>query len=86
MPDILSPFALESYGRRGNQQTFMKEIANELFKKQLSTEDSKLEAQLLNRWWIELSYTLHKGEQVSSSLDHLVFWKVNMYLKKSNMC
>ena len=58
---MLSPFALESYGRRENQQTFMKEIAKELFKKQLSTEDSKFKAQLLNRWWIELSCTLHKG-------------------------
>ena len=45
---------------------FMKEIAKELFKNQLSTEDSKLEAQLLNGWWIELSCTLHKGRAMFS--------------------
>ena len=56
------PLIFESYGRMGKYtKEFMKNIAKDCIKKQLSREDSQLTAQLLNRWWIQLSCSLQKG-------------------------
>ena len=56
------PLIFESYGRMGKYtKEFMKNIAKDCIKKQLSREDSQLTAQLLNRWWIKLSCSLQKG-------------------------
>ena len=66
----------------------MKEIPKELFKKQLSMDDSNLEAQLLNRWWIELCGTFHKGRAIfilSRSFQILESKRVFKKIKRVNM-
>ena len=72
----------EKKKKENQRKRLMNEIAKELFKKQMSREDSKLAAQLLHSWLIYFS----QRKSNAHPLKHSEIWKVKKYLQKSNMC